>query len=100
MTYIERYNKKLWKDTEKLCRKLFNYRTISDALVACRFLRKDLESVTNMDISEISTTLACKVGKGYEYAKYLTLSQILGVLEKAVKLETFLDIEKEDVYEV
>lgn len=89
MKSIEKYYNKIYKETNKVTKKLFH-----DDIPGClnsRFeLRKKIESVIKKPISEITDQDIIQNKIGYYYAKYRTLSKLIEILEGACFFKTFM----------
>ena len=88
MKCVDKYFNKIYKQTNKLTKKLFGLNTIETFHL--RFeLKKFIQKLINKDISEITSEDIIKNKIGYQYAKYKTFSKILEVLEQACMLKIF-----------
>lgn len=77
MNELDRYCVKVRKKTERLLRKLFGCRTVSEGLSAKARVTKWLEISSGKSINEFN---ADDIGRcGYLYAKYRTLDKILSI---------------------
>lgn len=89
MKVIEKYYHKIYKETNKVTKKLFN-----DDIPGClnsRFeLKKKIESIIKKPIFEITDQDIIQNKLGYYYAKYRTLSKLMEILEGACFFKTFM----------
>ena len=88
MKLIDKYYKKLYKETEKITKKLFG-KNITDARRFRNDVRKEIEAVIKKSISEITNEDIISNKLGYKYAQYRTLCNVLEVVESACVLKTF-----------
>lgn len=100
MKLTDRYYNKIYKETKKLTKKLFGL-DITNCLIERYELKKSFENIFEKPIEEISgqdvqdrrNYLLRVKGKYsdllFQWAKYKTLCQILGILESTNTLKTF-----------
>lgn len=99
MKLVDRYYRKIYKETKKLTKKLFG-KDITDCLVERYDLKKYFEKTFEKPIEEISgedvwNKRNILVHKNilndlcFKWAKYKTLCQILEILESTNTLKTF-----------
>lgn len=106
MELIDKYYKKLYKETEKVTKKLFG-RSIVDCRVERYELQKFFEKLINKPINEITgqdiwDKRNILIGQNkpndllFQWAKYKTLCKILDIVETTNTLKTFTIQEYED----
>lgn len=106
MKLIDKYYKKLYKETEKVTKKLFG-KSIIDCLVERYELReffekticKSIDEITGQDILSIRNILKAENKPNdllFCWAKYKTLCKILDIVETTNTLKTFTIQEYED----
>ncbi len=99
MKLVDRYYRKIYKETKKLTKKLFG-KDITDCLVERYDLKKYFEKITCKSIDEITgqdiqserNILKAENKPNdllFQWAKYKTLCQILEILESTNTLKTF-----------
>lgn len=88
MKLIDKYYYKVYKQTEKVVKKLFSNDV--SGIMAVRFgIKKEIEGLIKKPIEEISREDIIKYNLGYKYTKYKTISRILQILEDACVLKSF-----------
>lgn len=98
MKIVSKYYNKIEKITNKLIKKMFGCKSISDAFIMQRELRIKIEEIIKKPIDEITNEDFIKNGfLAYNYAKYRTISKILQIISEVVVLDKFVvdDYEKE-----
>ena len=106
MELIDKYYKKLYKETEKVTKKLFG-KSIIDCLVERYELQKFFEKliskpfneITGQDIQSVRDILKAENKPNdllFQWAKYKTLCKILDIIETTNTLKTFTIQEYED----
>lgn len=106
MELINKYYKKLYKETEKVTKKLFG-----KSIVDCRVERyelkkffekiicKSIDEITGQDIQSVRDILKAENKPNdllFQWAKYKTLCKILDIVETTNTLKTFTIQEYED----
>lgn len=108
MKETDKYYKKIYKETSKLTKKLFD-KDITECLVERYELRKLFEKnickpineITGQDIQSVRNILIAENKPNdllFQWAKYKTLCQILEIVEKTNILKTFTIQGYEDEY--
>lgn len=88
MKLVDKYYEKVYKQTQKVTKKLFGKDVVG--CMALRFqLKNEIETAIQKPIKEITSEDIIQHKLSYTYAKYRTLFKILEVLESACTLKTF-----------
>ena len=88
MKCADKYYYKIYKQTNKLTKKLFGLDIIGTLHLRYE-LKSSIQKVINKDISEITNEDIIKNKIGCQYAKYRTVSKVLEVLEQACAFKNF-----------
>lgn len=99
MELIDKYYKKLYKETEKVTKKLFG-KSIVDCLVERyklqkffeKLISKPFDEITGQDIQSVRNILIAENRPNdllFQWAKYKTLCKILDIIETTDTLKTF-----------
>jgi len=88
MRLINRYYEKIYKQTERITKKLFK-KDVTGTLALRHKIKQHIEKITGKKIDNITDEEITKYHLGYYWAKYKTLSKILEVIETACTLKTF-----------
>ena len=89
MKCADKYYYKIYKQTNKLTKKLFGLDVV-DTLHLRFELKSSIQRMIKKDISEITNEDVIKNKISCQYAKYKTTSKILEVLEQACVFKNFL----------
>lgn len=88
MKAVDRYYYKVYKQTEKITRKLFGC-DVTSALALRYQIKSDIEKKISKKIDDITTEDIISNHISCDYAKYRTLLRLLETLESACVFKTF-----------
>lgn len=88
MRTLERYYNKIYRETDRLLKKMFGF-GVQDGFKRQYEVRKEIESQTGKPIAETTVDDLIKYKLSVVYCEYRTLSKILEVLSGACFLKTF-----------
>ncbi|NLM00811.1 MAG: hypothetical protein GX220_05085 [Treponema sp.] len=89
MKSIEKYYNKIYKETNKVTKKLF-HDDIPGCLKSRLKIKKEIELIIKKPIFEITDQDIIHNKIGYFYTKYRTLSKLMEILEGACFFKTFM----------
>ena len=90
MKILERYYKKIYKQTDKLLKKVFGF-GVEQSQVELQRVKSEMEGKIKKPVGDITITDLIENKLSLQYCKYRTLSNILSVLSGALFLNSFCD---------
>ena len=96
MRALRRYYKKIYNCANKLLKKVLGL-NVEESMKELHKIRSEIESVIKKPVGEITTDELIKNKLSFQYCKYRTLENILGVLSGATFLNSFCNEEMEEI---
>ena len=88
MKLTDRYYRKIYRQTSKLTKKLFN-QDIVQCLASRYSTKKYIENMTGKKIEDVTSEDIRQNKIGYFFVKYKTICKVLEVVETACTLKSF-----------
>ena len=90
MKVLQKYYKKIYKQTDKLLKKVFDL-NVEESMDELHLLKTSIEEKIGKSIEEITSEDLIKYKLSIHYCKYKTMDKILSVLSGALFLSTFCE---------
>lgn len=96
MKILEKYYNKIYRHTNKLLKKIFNL-SVDESMIELYNLKKEIQGKIEKPIEEITTEDLINNKLSLQFCKYKTLDKILAVLSGAAFMNTYCDVDIEEI---